>query len=195
MKRYWLRGMALGLSMALLLTGGIALAGSLMVEPGCFQCFEGTANEFENLQPGYPYSYTWESCGWEPGEELRYTEWWLAPDIGAWKSYYGAGKDGCISGEDRWGWTCDGVAAHHGSEVAADFNEHIFPEDYWGLLEICVEPTLVPKVSASQIVCETILFAEECPAEFVPEPGTIALLGTGLAGLAGYATLRWRTRG
>ena len=30
--------------------------------------------------------------------------------------------------------------------------------------------------------------------EFVPEPGTVALLGSGLAGLAGYVTLRWRTR-
>jgi len=30
--------------------------------------------------------------------------------------------------------------------------------------------------------------------EFVPEPGTMALLGTGLAGLGGYATLRWRSR-
>jgi hypothetical protein len=30
--------------------------------------------------------------------------------------------------------------------------------------------------------------------EFVPEPGTMALLGTGLAGLGGYATLRWRAR-
>lgn len=35
---------------------------------------------------------------------------------------------------------------------------------------------------------------EDPTPEFVPEPGSILLLGSGLAGLAGYATLRWRGR-
>jgi len=39
-----------------------------------------------------------------------------------------------------------------------------------------------------------IAFGQPPEAEFVPEWGSIALLSSGLAGLAGYASLRWRKR-
>jgi hypothetical protein len=56
------------------------------------------------------------------------------------------------------------------------------------------ERTQNGRVTAGPIFA-SFRYAETCEEEFVPEPGAIMLLGSGLAGLAGYATLRWRTRG
>jgi len=43
-------------------------------------------------------------------------------------------------------------------------------------------------------LAEVCLAEEPVVEEFVPELGSLALLGSGLMGLAGYARLRWRTR-
>jgi hypothetical protein len=54
----------------------------------------------------------------------------------------------------------------------------------------------VPRTQSYGILCLDPCEEEEpvVEDEFVPEPGTIMLLGTGLMGLAGYGALRWRGR-
>jgi len=190
MKKHWLRGVLLGVSLALLLAGGVALAQSLDAWPDCFQCLP---EAMDAAQADGPYYYNWESCGWESGEPLYYRETFANGQY--WDDdEESADEDGCMA-DGPWTWTCAGTTGHHSANVTAG-NAWVWPDDFWGPFEICVSPldAQADQVSADQIVCDTILFAEVCEAEFVPEAGTLMLLGSGLAGLAGYAALRWRTR-
>ena len=190
MKRHWLRGMLLGVSVALLLGGGVALAQSLDVWPDCFVC---RPESWVAAQADGPYEYSWESCGWEPGESLKYSETFANGYPGG-LLFADADVDGCLGG-GPWSKSCKGAPEQDAADVSAG-NTWVWPDDFWGPIELCVSPAPQDQVSADQIVCDTILFAEVCGVqeEFVPEPGSILLLGSGLMGLAGYAGLRWRTR-
>ena len=132
MRKNWLRGILLGLSMALLLSGGVALSASLGIDvlfaESCEEDFDGD---------GIPDCE--DECPEQPGPRSN---------------------DGCPEDSDG-----DGIP-----DREDECPEQPGPRSNDG----CPLP-------------------QEREEDFVPEPGTIMLLGSGLAGMAGYATLRWRT--
>ena len=186
MKRHWLRGVLLGVSLALLLAGGVALAQGLFytVDKECVECWPGEE---------------------EPTQE-RYL---LEVTIGGWNPQYVLCQrvtiDGVLAGEgcgipfppedpySATGWLPCEASLRESSMLGLDVdvsNGPISPLGVWVVRYWQENPPGTEIDSAS----DSFLLAETCEVEFVPEPGTSMLLGSGLVGLAGYATLRWRTR-
>jgi len=183
MKRHWLRGMLLGVSLALLLGAGAALAATLSItsDQTCFECqrVDGKMVAFwdvviSGLDRNYYRCHSikgpaidLEDCDFVGTETESRT---LAVVCG-------------VGG---------GQASLAGSEVTFESDaavQQVYGTYTWRVWQ--VETGESDEVSATLAeVCQE----EQEDVEFVPEPGSILLLGSGLLSLAGYAGLRWRTR-
>jgi hypothetical protein len=188
MKKHWLRGLLLGASMALLLAGGVALAAaSVTVEPYCGVCCEGTFLDASNEVAPCEEYWTVVTSGWQPFEDL--TLEFKPPGTLLFGQHI-------IQADAAGYYDAYLMLLCYGREAGSSAEDIIYSGDWdsegsYGEWEVVVE-------GQSETATTTFWFARdisECEAqEFVPEPGTILLLGSGLAGLAGYVTLRWRTR-
>ena len=204
MKKHWLRGVLMGVSLALLLSGGVALAQDVTtswddttmpaVPTGTYHTDIDNENNAHSGNPdddmGLGPAVDQSVCGDDPYHPIEFR-------IGS------PGGEVVLS-----------IAAYDVEPLGGGLDEEVrvyFNGDYVGNLVVGPESSMWTVSSfdvvatgndliEAEVVTEGACFGvawgalEPVEEMFVPEPGTLMLLGGGLAGLAGYAALRWRTR-
>ena len=190
MKKHWQRGLLLAVSIALLLSGGVALAASVSVEANqpCFVCYPRA-----DYPPSGDQLMELTLTGYEPSEDLE----WRVTMAGTLWDYgsFQATLNGPPCGA-QLSVRCEDLVVQMSNDCVANSNSAGF-DAQGGPLPHAVHGQWVFRIEQNDngdVDTASFRFAEVCEVEFVPEPGSIVLLGSGLAGLAGYATLRWRTR-
>jgi len=170
-----------------LLTCGTALAQlSLSIQPGCIECCP-----LEGLGPCPGYTAFVTSRGWQPDERLILVLTGPGPA--------GPFGTGFLSADDEGRLELQLIFLCQNPWLAEDEATVQSVEKYWWIHPEWrpgdYGPWHLQVLGNSGEVQGDFLFAEDCvAAEFVPEPGSLLLLGSGMAVLAGYLAHRrqWR---
>jgi len=200
MRKNWLRGMLLGVSLALLLAAGVALAQGLTVTPDqdCFECYAGNG---DGVPDEYELELTFDGYNPQYGGMLRLMMAGTLWDEGNFGIQLGPPCHGylvvsCDDLQVHWSYDCGFESSEDGSSLGSGAAGWQYPPAEYGQWVFRFWQTNATGDVVAGPAYANFTFAAVCAeeVEFVPEPGTIALLGSGLAGLAGYAALRWRAR-
>jgi hypothetical protein len=185
--RTQVRSVYLALTLFLLAVATAFAQVSLAIEPGCIECCP-----LEGLGPCPGYAVVVVGDGWQAKERLVLILTGPGPA--------GPFGTGFMSADDTGRLEVQLIFLCENPWLAEEEATVRFVDGYWW-----IHPDWQPqdyglwKLEASGdsgSIAGSFLLADDCAAaEFVPEPGTAMLLGTGLAGAAAYAVQRLRRRG